>query len=164
MVARANSRRLENSLRLQNVDLLTEYNLYEAGLARPKVKAADFHGKAAYLEQRERDEQAAYLCTMSMLDNIDAQGASRYPVGQWPLIDAATGDVPIDAKGRRCYATSVVYGPSLGKNLVLGYLPPAMAKAGMELQMEYFEERYPLRVEAVGATGLYDPDNIRQKS
>ena len=34
----ANSRRLEKSLRLQNADLLTEYNLYEAGLARPKVK------------------------------------------------------------------------------------------------------------------------------
>ena len=41
----ANTRRLEKSLRLQNADLLTEYNLFEAGLARPKVKAADFHGK-----------------------------------------------------------------------------------------------------------------------
>src|SRR3546814_8340305 len=40
----ANSRRLEKSLRLQNADLLTEYNLVEAGLARPKVKAAEFHG------------------------------------------------------------------------------------------------------------------------
>jgi glycine cleavage system aminomethyltransferase T len=38
----ANSRRLEKSLRLQNADLLTEYNLYEADLARPKVKEADF--------------------------------------------------------------------------------------------------------------------------
>ena len=43
----ANTRRLEKSLRLQNADLLTEYNLVEADLARPKVKAADFHGKAA---------------------------------------------------------------------------------------------------------------------
>ena len=34
----ANSRRMEKSLRLQNADLLTEYNLYEAGLARPKVR------------------------------------------------------------------------------------------------------------------------------
>ena len=31
----ANSRRLEKSFRLQNADLLTEYNLIEAGLARP---------------------------------------------------------------------------------------------------------------------------------
>ncbi|HSO46608.1 MAG TPA: FAD-dependent oxidoreductase, partial [Rhizobiaceae bacterium] len=32
----ANSRRMEKSLRLQNADLLTEYNLLEADLARPK--------------------------------------------------------------------------------------------------------------------------------
>jgi glycine cleavage system aminomethyltransferase T/glycine/D-amino acid oxidase-like deaminating enzyme len=48
----ANSRRLEKSLRLQNADLLTEYNLIEADLARPRVKEADFHGKTAYLAQR----------------------------------------------------------------------------------------------------------------
>src|SRR5699024_1992630 len=160
----ADSRRLENSLRLQNADLLTEYNLYEAGLARPKVKAADFHGKAAYLEQREREQQAAYLCTLSMLDNVDSQGVARYPVGQWPIIDPATGEVPVDELGRRSYATSTAYGPSVGKNLILAYLPPRFAKVGCELQMEYFAERYPIRGEAVGATGLYDPDNIRQKS
>ncbi|TIQ02276.1 MAG: aminomethyl transferase family protein, partial [Mesorhizobium sp.] len=34
----ANTRRMEKSLRLQNADLLTEYNLLEADLARPKVK------------------------------------------------------------------------------------------------------------------------------
>lgn len=45
----ANSRRLEKSLRLQNADALTEYNLYEAGLARPKVEQAYFHCKAAYV-------------------------------------------------------------------------------------------------------------------
>ena len=55
----ANSRRLEKSLRLQNADLLTEYNLLEADLARPKVKAAGFHGKEAYVAQREREYQPA---------------------------------------------------------------------------------------------------------
>ena len=57
----ANSRRMEKSLRLQNADLLTEYNLFECDLARPKVKAADFHGKAAHLKFRERDHQPATL-------------------------------------------------------------------------------------------------------
>lgn len=160
----ANSRRLENSLRLQNVDLLTEYNLYEAGLARAKVKDADFHGKAAYLAQRERTQQPACLCTLSMLDNVDANGVARYPVGQWPIIDPATGDVPVDELGRRSYATSVVYGPSVGRNLALAYLPPALAQTGGELQMEYFAERYPMRIETAGARGVYDPDNERQKS
>ena len=62
----ANSRRMEKSLRLQNGDLLTEYNLMECDLARPKVKAADFHGKEAHLAFREREHQPAYLCTLTM--------------------------------------------------------------------------------------------------
>ena len=54
----ANTRRMEKSLRLQNADLLTEYNLLEADLARPKVKEADFRGKAAHLEYRARAASA----------------------------------------------------------------------------------------------------------
>ncbi|MFP3436019.1 hypothetical protein SB781_40340, partial [Paraburkholderia sp. SIMBA_061] len=73
----ANSRRLEKSLRLQNADLLTEYNLLEAGLARPKVKPADFFGREAYVAQRERNRQPAYLCTMTMQENVDRSGLVR---------------------------------------------------------------------------------------
>lgn len=160
----ANSRRLEKSLRLQNVDLLTEYNLCEAGLARPKVKAANFHGKAAYLEQRARGHQPAYLCTLTLRDNVDAQGVARYPVGQWPVIDPETAQVPIDALGRRSYVSSVAYGPSVGCNIALAYLPPEHAHIGNTLSLEYFHEHYPLRVDAVGCRGLYDPDNQRPRS
>lgn len=160
----ANSRRLEKSLRLQNVDLLTDYNLYEAGLARPKVKSPDFHGKAAYVAQRERERQPAYLCTMALLENVDAKGVARYPVGQWPILDPETGEVPVDELGRRSYVASVEYGPSLGKNIALGYLPSSYAQEGRILSMEYFHERYPLRVEAVGYRALYDPSNERLKS
>ena len=159
-----NSRRLEKSLRLQNADLLSEYNLYEAGLSRPKVKEANFNGKAAYLEQRELDHQPAYMCTMSMMENIDAKGVARYPIGQWPLIDPATGAVLVDSLGRRSYATSTSYGPSLGKNLILGYLPHEHAKIGNILAMEYFNERYQIIVEAVGCQPLYDPKNVKPKS
>ena len=160
----ANSRRLEKSLRLQNTDLLTEYNLYEAGLARAKVKPAEFNGKQAYLEQRERDHQPAYLCTMTMVDNIDEKGVARYPVGQWPILDPETGDVLIDEVGRRSYITSIAYGPSIGKNIALGYLPKKYAEEGRMLMMEYFHEHYPFRVEAVGYRALYDPENERVKS
>ena len=65
----ANSRRLEKSLRLQNADLLTEYNLLEADLARPRVKDADFVGKAAHLAQRARDRQPAMLCTLTPMSS-----------------------------------------------------------------------------------------------
>ena len=95
----ANSRRLEKSLRLQNADLETDFNLYEAGLARSVVKKAAFHGKSAYLAQRGLDQQTSYLCTLVMLANEDAEGIKRYPVGEWPILDADTGLVVIDGKG-----------------------------------------------------------------
>ena len=160
----ANSRRLEKSLRLQNADLLTEYNLYEAGLARPKVKEADFHGKAPYLEQRARETQPAYLCTMTMIDNRDAKGVARYPVGECPIIDPETNEVLVDELERRSYLTSIAYGPSVGKNIGLGYLPVEYAVEGKELVMEYFNEPFPIRVEAVGCKALYDPENALPKT
>lgn len=160
----ANSRRLEKSLRLQNADLLTEYNLLEADLARPKVKAADFHGKAAYLAQRELEHQVAYLCTLTMVNNIDSQGVARYPVGICPILDPESGQTLIDEKGRRSYTTSMAYGPTVGKNIALGYLPYAYCQEGRELQIEYFGEHYAVVVEAVGYKPLYDPENLKPKS
>ncbi|MHC8865633.1 GcvT family protein [Arenicellales bacterium IMCC57338] len=156
----ANSRRLEKSFRLQNADLLTEYNLIEAGLSRPTVKDADFHGKDAYLEQREREVQPAYLCTLTMTDNLDSNGVPRYPVGTCPIVDPDSNAVLTDELGRRSYTTSIAFGPSIGKNIALGYLPKEYAEEGRTLLIEYFDESFPVRVEAVGCKGLYDPDNL----
>ncbi|MEM7219728.1 MAG: FAD-dependent oxidoreductase [Pseudomonadota bacterium] len=160
----ANSRRMEKSLRLQNADLETDYNLFEADLARPKTKAANFHGKAAYQAQRAKDRQDAYLCTLTMTSNIDGAGVARYPVGEWPILDAETGEVLIDAQGRRSTSTSVAFGPSLGANIVLGYIPAERAVEGSEFVLEYFGEHFPLRLDAVGYRALLDPDNERPKS
>jgi glycine cleavage system aminomethyltransferase T len=160
----ANSRRLEKSLRLQNADLETDYNLYEADLARKVVKKTDFHGKQAYLAQRDLHQQAAYLCTMVMLDDTDAEGVRRFPVGEWPIMSADSGEVLVDRLGRRSTTTSIVYGPSLAKNLILGYIPAELAKEGTELVMEYFTEQYPIRIEAVGYKPLLDPENHRPRS
>ena len=156
----ANSRRLEKSFRLQNADLLTEYNLIEAGLSRPTVKDADFHGKDAYLEQRARGVQPAYLCTLTMTDNLDSNGVPRYPVGTCPIVDPDSNAVLTDELGRRSYTTSIAFGPSIGKNIALGYLPKEYAEEGRTLLIEYFDESFPVRVEAVGCKGLYDPDNL----
>ena len=156
----ANSRRLEKSFRLQNADLLTEYNLIEAGLARPTVKEADFHGKSAYVAQRERASQPAYLCTLTMTDNRDKDGVERYPVGICPVVDPDSGEVLVDALGRRSYTTSIAFGPSVGKNIALAYLPKEYAEEGRELLLEYFDEPFRVKVEAVGCKGLYDPENL----
>ncbi|WP_428686402.1 GcvT family protein [Roseibium sp.] len=160
----ANSRRMEKSLRLQNADLLTQYNLYEADLARPKVKEADFRGKAKHVEYRARDKQPAMLCTLVMLENTDAKGVKRYPVGTMPVQDPETGKTLVDSLGRISYTTSVAYGPTIGKNIALAYLPQDYCQVGRKLQVEYFSETYPVEVAGVGYQPLYDPENLKPRS
>lgn len=160
----ANSRRMEKSLRLQNADLLTQYNLIEADLARPKVKEADFRGKAKHLEYKARDKQPAMLCTLVMTDNVDKSGVARYPVGSMPVVDPASGDVLIDSLGRRSYTTSVAFGPTIGKNIALAYLPAEYCEVGRKLNVEYFAESFPVEVAAVGYKPLYDPENLKPRS
>ena len=160
----ANSRRMEKSLRLQNADLTTEYNLFEADLARPKVKEADFRGKAKHLEYRGRAHQPAMLCTLVLTDTTDSKGVVRYPVGTMPVMDPETGETLVDELGRRSYTTSVAYGPSLGKNIALAYLPWAWCREGRRVAVEYFGETFPAEVAAVGYRALYDPENLKPRS
>jgi glycine cleavage system aminomethyltransferase T len=160
----ANSRRVEKSLRLQNADLLTEYNLFECDLARPKVKAADFHGKAAHLAFRTREQQPAMLCTLTMTSNLDSTGVARYPLGNLPVMDPATGATLVDALGRRSFTTSITFGPTIGKNIALAYLPMDYCQVGRELQVQYFADVYPVQVAAVGYAPLYDPENAKPRS
>jgi len=160
----ANSRRMEKSLRLQNADLLTEYNLFEADLARPKVKEADFRGKAKHTEYRARESQPAMLCTLVLTDNIDSKGVARYPVGTMPVMDPQTGETLIDELGRLSFTTSVAFGPTIGKNIALAYIPRAFAQEGRKLEVEYFDERFPVEVVAVGYKPLYDPENLKPRS
>jgi glycine cleavage system aminomethyltransferase T len=155
---------MEKSLRLQNADLTTEYNLLEAGLARPKVKEADFRGKAKHLEHRARNHQPATLCTLVMSDNRDSKGVARYPVGILPVQDPETGETLVDELGRRSYTTSIAFGPSIGKNIALAYLPHGQAQLGRRLAVEYFGESYHVEVAAVGYAALYDPENAKPRS
>jgi glycine cleavage system aminomethyltransferase T len=86
----------------------------------------------------------------------------RYMHGREPILTSA-GDSIIDRKGRRSYVTSAGAGPSLGKHLLMAYLPPEYAQVGTNLVVEYMTERYPVSVAAVGSTPLFDPMNERMK-
>ena len=160
----ANSRRLEKSLRLQNADLHTQYNLLEADLARPKVKEADFRGKAKHVEYRERDHQPAMLCTLIMTDNVDGNGVARYPVGRLPVMDPESGKTLIDELGRRSYTTSIAFGPSVGKNIALAYLPWDYCQEGRKLIVSYMDEIYPVEVYGIGYKPIYNPENLKPRS
>ena len=45
--------------------------------------------------------------------------------------------------------------------MLMAYLPPEHAVEGTELLVEYLGERYPVVVDRVGATPLFDPTNER---
>jgi glycine cleavage system aminomethyltransferase T/glycine/D-amino acid oxidase-like deaminating enzyme len=160
----ANSRRLEKSFRLQGTDLETDYNLVEAGLARPRLKSASFIGRDAYADIRNRPQQPAILSTMTVDNSVDSNGIRRFVVGQWPILDPVTKEVLIDSAGRRSYNTSAAYGPSVDQQILMGYLPHDYAQAGTKLLLEYFGEHYPVTVRVAGSSGLYDPENLRVRT
>lgn len=157
----ANTARLEKGYRLFGNELELEYNPVEAGLARSKVKAQDFIGKEAYLRARE-EGPAALLCTLTVDDHTSSTGEPRYMLGNEPILTLA-GEPIVDRKGRRSYVTSAGAGPSLGKHILLGYLPPEYVQVGTKLAVEYFGDQYPVTVEVVGSTPLFDPDDERMK-
>jgi glycine cleavage system aminomethyltransferase T/glycine/D-amino acid oxidase-like deaminating enzyme len=151
--------RLEKGYRAFGAELTGDFNLVEAGMTRPKVKAQDFVGKAAYLAQREQPP-AAVLCTLTVDDHASASGELRYPLGGEPVL-GADGAVLTDSRGRTSYVTSAGSGPSVGKHLLLAYLPAGQATEGTKLAVEYLGEQYPVTVAVAGSTPLFDPANDR---
>ncbi|MFI5255189.1 MAG: glycine cleavage T C-terminal barrel domain-containing protein, partial [Candidatus Limnocylindrales bacterium] len=87
-------------------------------------------------------------------------GTKRYMLGREPIL-GLDGRPLVDAKGRRSYVTSAGSGPSVGKHLLMAYLPPEQATVGERLLVEYFGERYPVTVAVAGSTPLFDPENAR---
>ncbi|HSE71805.1 MAG TPA: FAD-dependent oxidoreductase [Nocardioidaceae bacterium] len=151
--------RLEKGYRAHGAELDTERTIVEAGMMRPKVKDADFVGREAYLKQRENEPQSV-LCTLTVDDHTSADGTPRYMLGGEPVV--STDGVPlVDGHGRRSYVTSAGSAPSLGKHLLMAYLPPDEAVVGNRLAVDYLEERYPVTVAAADATPLFDPENAR---
>jgi heterotetrameric sarcosine oxidase gamma subunit len=154
--------RLEKGYRAYGAELDGGYNLVEAGMTRPSVKAQPFVGREAYLEQRS-SPPCAVLCTLTVDDHRSASGQLRYMLGGEPILTAA-GEPLVDAKGRHSYVTSAGSGPSLGQHLLMAYLPAEQAVAGRALAVEYMGERYPVTVAVAGSTPLFDPDNSRVRS
>jgi glycine cleavage system aminomethyltransferase T len=89
-----------------------------------------------------------------------ASGERRYMLGGEPVL-TRDGAPLTDAKGRTSYVTSAGSGPSVGRHLLMAYLPPEQAVAGTPLAVEYLGERYPVTVAVAGAAALFDPANDR---
>ena len=154
--------RLEKGYRAHGAELELEFDLVEADMQRPRVKEAPFIGREAYLRMRE-NAPVATLCTLTVDDPTSSTGEKRYMLGREPILTADGGPIT-DAKGRRSFVTSAGSGPSVGKHILFSYLPPDQAVAGNKLQVEYFGERYPVTVDVVGSTPLFDPENLRVRA
>jgi glycine cleavage system aminomethyltransferase T len=154
--------RLEKSYRAHGNELETEYNVVEAGMTAPRVKEEDFIGKAAHLRHRE-EEPAAIMCSLTVDDHRSRSGEKRYMLGREPIL-TREGKRIVDRRGRGSYVTSAGAGPSVGKHILMAYLPPEHAVVGEKLAVEYMGERYPVTVAVAGATPLFDPENARIRS
>ena len=151
--------RLEKGYRAHGAELDTERTIVEAGMMRPKVKDADFIGRDVYIKQRENEPQSV-LCTLTVDDHTSADGTKRYMLGGEPVV-SPDGEPLVDGHGHRSYVTSAGSAPSLGKHLLMAYLPPDVATVGTKLAVDYLEERYPVTVAAADASPLFDPGNSR---
>jgi glycine cleavage system aminomethyltransferase T/glycine/D-amino acid oxidase-like deaminating enzyme len=154
--------RIEKGYRAFGFELDSERTIIEAGMARPKVKAADFVGKEAYLKQRASDPKSV-LCTLTVDDHTSASGTKRYMLGGEPIL-TRDGSELLDEHGHRPYVTTAGSAPSLGKHLLLAFLPPAEAIVGTQLSVSYMEELYPVTVRSADSTSLFDPSNERIRS
>jgi glycine cleavage system aminomethyltransferase T len=155
------SGRIEKGYRAYGYELDAERTIVEAGMQRPKVKAADFVGREAYLAQREAAPQSV-LCTLTVEDHTSAAGVKRYMLGGEPILTRDGGTLT-DGHGHHPYVTTAGSAPSLGKHVLLAYLPVEQAVIGTELAVSYMEELYPVVVGSVDATPLFDPANERMR-
>jgi glycine cleavage system aminomethyltransferase T/glycine/D-amino acid oxidase-like deaminating enzyme len=154
--------RLEKCYRAFGTELESEYTVVEADMAWGKVKEQDFVGKEAHLRHRE-EPPAAILCTLTVDDHTSSSGAARFPMGREPIL-TSDGAPIVDAKGRRSYVTSAGAAPSVGKYVLMAYLPPELAEVGGRLAVEYMGEQYPATIDVVGSAPIFDPENTRIRS
>ena len=154
--------RLEKCYRAYGAELEADYTVPDAGMAWGKVKDQDFIGKVAHVRHRE-EEPAAVMCTLTVDDHTSQSGVKRYMLGGEPIL-TRDGEPLTDGKGRRSYVTSAGAGPSIGKHILMSYLPPEQARVGAELAVQYMGERYPVTVQSNDATPVFDPENTRVRS
>ena len=79
-------------------------------------------------------------------------------------IQTRDGAPLVDGKGRRSFVTSAGAGPSVGKHILMSYLPPEHANVGEQLAVLYMGERFPVTVAVAGSTPLFDSNNERVRA
>lgn len=139
--------RLEKGYRLWGTDMYTEQNAYEAGLGwTVKLdKPGDFLGKSASQAIKAAGIKRKLCCL-----TLEHPRAAAF--GYEPIFS------DVECIG---HVTSANYGYSVGKYILYGYLPKEFSAAGTDLWIEYFGERYPVKVTS---DPVFDPKGERMKA
>jgi glycine cleavage system aminomethyltransferase T len=103
------------------------------------------------------------MCALTVDDHTSSSGVRRYMLGGEPIV-TDDGEPIVDSKGRRAYVTSAGAGPSIGKHILMSYLPGEHAVVGRQLKVQYMGELYPVTVQTNDSTSLFDPSNERVRS
>ena len=92
------------------------------------------------------------LCTLTVEDHVAASdGIRRYMTGSEPILTAGRRAHRRRARAAPRYVTSAGAGPSVGKYLLLAYLPPEHAVVGTELRVMLHGRGLPVRVAVAGS-------------
>ena len=103
------------------------------------------------------------LCTLTVDDHTSKNGVKRYMLGREPVL-SPRGTPLVDAQGRRSYVTSAGAGPSIGKHLLMSYLPPEHANVGERAARRVPGRAVPGHRRDRDSTPVFDPENARVKS
>lgn len=128
-----NTLRMEAKMALYGHEISETINVWEAGLDRYcKMENRDFIGRAALAKAAA----AAPKRTLVGLEMIE-RGIAR---DEYKVFDAAGEEVGVITSGSPS--------PTLGKNIALAYVPPALAALGTNLFVEVRTQRVKARVVA----------------
>jgi aminomethyltransferase len=126
-----NTLRLEAKMALYGHEISDTINVWEAGLERYcKMEKGDFIGRAAL----ERAKAAGLKRALVGLEMVD-RGIAR---DEYCCCDESGQPIGV--------VTSGSPSPTLGKNIALAYVPPAMAAAGTAIYVEIRGQKYKAQV------------------
>ena len=124
------SMRLEKGFRHWKADLITEFNPFEAGLARFVRMDKDYVGKAALQAMQQRPLRRAFV-TLA----LDSQLAPAHAGDSMMLDGRVVGTV-----------SSAAWGHRVNRNLAMGYIEPALSTPGTLLAVDVLGQRVPAQV------------------
>jgi glycine cleavage system aminomethyltransferase T len=111
-----------------------------------RLNKGDFIGREALLQAKEKG-LSRKLCCLTF-DDPEGMAMGKEPI--FSLDGETLG-----------YVTSADYGYSVGKFIVYGYLPIAVAEKGTKVQIQYFDRRYQA---TVADDPLFDAGMVKLKS